>query len=323
VIVFAPFAARSPTALLIPWIAVAGACTSTPEHPANAHADASSAADAGSLPPEERWVKLTLPPIFDLQETADGGGDPVSIGDVEVCIAKSRPWAGLWGDFEKVDLPCVTSVAGANVEFARAPGLAELLVTASKPGYIPGLFAVTTGHFDHDTTRSLDPYCTGCRTALSLHRSDPPWPGLPDNAIPSPDAGLLSSSGFLLYGISTRPITGLAVSLDRPGADGPFYTLGGKYVPQSAGTPAAHAGETGATFANIPEGEYEVIFELSGATCKNGGSPLGSTFFGFSSTRENAVRAPVLAGCWTQSINALCQCNSGTTTNLDAGTCGP
>jgi hypothetical protein len=282
--------------------------------------------DASSAPldaPEgERKIQLTLWPFWEIPVTDAGVGTPLPLGGVEVCVAKKRPYLGKWKDFADVQGVCTTSVEKTAAETGKVvltdvPGPAELIITASKDGYRPVVFAVTTNERDLDITSSATARDT---FSQALIRSNTPWSRV-DRSV-AVDEGLGSLSFYPSVCITDCGfLGGVRVSLEPSGGNGPFYFLGGRWVPNALASvpgdlilPSSYAG---ATFVNLKEGEYRVTVSQPNAFCNvlgSGGSPL----WGFVSD-PGVIRAPVLLGHMTATIVAECNCKNSS----DRRTCAP
>jgi len=97
------------------------------------------------------------------------------------------------------------------------------------------------------------------------------------------------------------------VSLE-PEVGAPTFYRGGVAVPDASVTPEGQGSDARgwpfALFTNLPEGEYAVRSERDDRRCRALG---GWNWYAFSDSRENAIRAPVLAEHFTV-VAAFCEC---------------
>jgi hypothetical protein len=287
--------------------------------PSGSRSDAAVPTDAR----ENRLVRLTLQPIYDWQESETGYGDPVSIDGVRVCVARVRPWGGTWRDFRETAGPCTTSIANERVVLKGVPGVSELVVTASKEGYVPSAFAVTTDRWDLDTTVGGFP-----GPFLRIRRGDAPWASLPAREVISGAGGGVEVKAMVCRGLTCSFAGRARIAINPPVGEGPFYTVDGRLEPAATRTrgggtsPAPFvAGGQGASFANVPEGEYRLSVDLQGTSCRAWGWFSGDPVWGFSSRTVDVIGVPVLAGHLTPNIWAQCTCDWQSRLDRDAGTC--
>jgi hypothetical protein len=322
-------------AVLLALAATASGCAARSVEDAGkkGHPEAGPALDSSA--PEQRWIRLTLPAIYDRNEGPGGIGEIVPIAGVEVCVEQARPWGGKWDDFRDVDrarVPCQTSavgtaggvLAGERLVFPEVPAMAELIVTAKKDGYTPSVFAVTTGKWDHDTTASNP----SASKLLTVRRIDAPWGDLPVGAAPPPSKAILRVFAVTLEGIDPWPSTGAKVVIAGSEAHEVFYSAALRMIPGATSTPGVPFGvadldhsTSAATFTDLSPGEYVVTVEQPGAFFKVAGFGYGEAFHGFSPVGTGTLRVPVLGGHVTQAA-AICRCVTPGTADLHAGTCG-
>jgi len=334
-------------AVLLALAATAAGCATRSAEDAAKSGSPEAGRVSDSSPPEERWIPLTLPAIYDRHEGPAGFGDIVAIAGVKVCVEQARPRGGKWEDFATVDVakvPCVMSevetgsngvVTGKKLEFPEVPGMSELILTASKDGYIPSVFAVTTGQFPNDTTGSVPGGANG-QTGLGLRKRSAPWADLPTGLVPDIEGRGAIRVIVTLWEAQGAQLTaawaaaGATITLEPAGEElGPFYGAGGLFAsaagrtpssPHPQGAPYGDPVTSGATFVNVRAGEYSVHVEVPGASCRVSGV-YGDTFRGFGAVHGGTLRAPVLAGHLTQSMAALCRCDQAGSVDLDAGVC--
>jgi hypothetical protein len=200
--------------------------------------DASVARDGA---PEARRIRITLQPLYDWQEDQDGFGEAIPIGDAKVCVARARPWGGVWSDFVPVNGPCTTTMADQPIVLDGAPGVSELVVTAEKEGYWSSVFAVTTDLWDQDMTLRAPP-----GRGLRMRRRHAPWVNVPPGITVSPDLGAMNAGAFTCFG-DCRFAGGARMELADPSGDGPFYHINGKLDPNATSTSAGTRINAGAT----------------------------------------------------------------------------
>lgn len=286
-----------------------GAVTSDPRNDAGLLADASR---------ESRPVRLTLPPVSDWQESEAGYGEPLALDGVHVCVARARPSGKMaWTDFVEVDGPCTTSVAGENIVLDGVPGVSELIVTADRDGYLPSAFAVTTDRWDQDATRQAGP-------GIRMRKLEAPWASLPAGAVISADRGVVDVKATMCRGFTCSFAGGASIGIDPVVGSGPFYTVAGRLdtaASETRGGASSVLVAGGATFANLPEGEYRVTVHVPGASCRVNGWFWGDPIFGFGSSTEDSIGVPVLAGHLTPNIAALCTCGWQSSFDASSGTC--
>jgi hypothetical protein len=293
----------------------------------------SGAADAGAhdaFAPEERFVKLTFWPLYDWNEGPTGFGPIEPLGGARVCVDRLRPLGASWDAFVRVDeadIPCVTTVVEEKVVFEKVPAASELLLVATKEGYQPSVFPVATDSWDTDPTNVKNIF-TGApfyELGFRLVRAGPPRPGIEvtiDDALGTIDARV--------------GVGGVEAVLERRAGDGPYYGIGGVVDPSlqrfaPASIPPLVVGQVPnlvphASFVNVPEGEYELVYAREGLACQAAGFFNGEVVFGFPSGKPNTVSVPVLDGHLTPRIGQDCTCLSlfeAGFGNVDPQTCEP
>jgi hypothetical protein len=115
-------------------------------------------------------------------------------------------------------------------------------------------------------------------------------------------------------------IGGVEATLESSAGDGAFYGTGGvvdpallRFLPAPTPSPPQAVGKVPnvvrhATFVNVPEGEYELVYAREGVACRAPGWLNGDVVFGFPSEKLNTLRVPVLTGAFTPRIKLDCAC---------------
>jgi hypothetical protein len=262
--------------------------------------------DAGGT--EQRAVKLTLFPFWDVSEDANGFLPAAPLDGVKVCVDRVRrihPGGGMgkWADFVRTNGPCTTSVAGQNVVLDGVPPSSELVVTAEKDGYRPSVYAVTTGESAELNTMQ---YAQDADLhEMRLERADSPWTRSPTG---DKSLGDLSLYVNVCRGYDCRPFVPASIELLPEGAEGGVPQGSGPFIwNHGKSTPGGNASLT--TFVNLPDGEYSVVLRDPRVGCINGGLYWGEVYTGFAAPL-NEFRAPVLAGYSTPWIAAACSCKT-------------
>jgi hypothetical protein len=299
------------------------ACSSRVAEEKTRSSDAS--ATSFDAPPDVRTVTLTFWPFHELPMN-DAGFEAVRpLGGVTVCVAKRRPHGASFDAFVDTKGPCITTgnsadAAAGKVVLPGVPGTSELVITAAKEGYTPAAFAVTTDAWDMDVTA-----VTGMEDAgfFALTPSGDGSALVPDSVTQVPDLGSLTVSTYDIEASSgyfaAATLGDAVISIDPAKGDGPFYTLGGKWIPGSSktvagGIPTSSSGVfpsiisiiSGATFVNLPEGEYVVTVAQPNAFCGNPFGRASNAVYGYVAS-SGTLRAPVLAGHST-TVVAECGC---------------
>ena len=152
----------------------------------------------------------------------------------------------------------------------------------------------------------------------------------------SPDLGAMNAGALACSGNDCRFAGGARMELAEPRGDGPFYYIDGKLDPGATSTSAgrrikANASTfdaffvddgplTGASFVNVPEGEYQLNVTLPGAPCRVGGWDYGDPIWGFAS-KQGTIGVPILARHLTPWVFAVCRCEPPADMDIDAGAC--
>lgn len=267
-------------------------------------------------PPDSRVVTLTFWPFHEIPMDANGYGAPIPLGGVEVCVAKKRAYGASWEAFVDTTMPCVTTgespdAASEKVVLPGAPGMSELVVTAKKDGYQPRVIAVTTGAWDEDITAQTG---TADNFFFNLIRQGAAGALFPSTVPVASNLGTLvvfsvvvEAANGLFVGGTLGDVT---VSVDPSQGEGPFYFLGGKWIPGSTrtvpGLVTTPSALSGATMVNLPEGEYDVTVAQPAAFCGNPFGRSGNAAYGYAAS-SGTLRAPVRAGYATE-VSAECGC---------------
>jgi hypothetical protein len=270
-----------------------------------------------------------LYPFYEVPVSAKGWEQPVPLGGVKVCAVKRRPYKGKWNEFQDLHDLCATTgdapdAARGDVVLRGLPAMSELIVTARKAGFESVAYAVTTSEWDEDITAHIlakDP------EFFALMRDGSSESMLAPGVTQSPTLGSLVTYAVVnVAGRLPSFLGAVRVSLEpQPKPDGgPFYSLGGKWVPDSTATvPGALLSfpdtpdTPTALFANLEEDEYVVRFDQPNAFCSVLGDN-GEPVYGFAG-QGGTVRAPVLAGYRT-AIAVGCTCLHAST---DPKVCAP
>jgi hypothetical protein len=316
--------------------ALVAACSSPVSTVKTRPVDASAGNDA---PPDVRTVKVTFWPFWALPMNDGGFETPEPLGGVNVCVAKKRPYGAGFDAFVDVNGPCTTTIASATAKVVLGgvpgngvPGNSELVITASRDGYQPRAFAVTTGAWDLDVTavpETVDNYVfnlvpLGEGSSLFPHNVTEA-PGLGTLIVSSNDVEANNGS------FTGNSLGDAVVSVDPAKGNGPFYFYGGKWIPGSTKTVPGGVPNTGgmamnvsagAMFVNLPEGEYDVTVSQPNAFCGNPYGRATNAAYGYvallnDGAPRGTLRAPVLAG-YTTAVAAECGCLA----SHDSARCG-
>jgi hypothetical protein len=321
-------------------LVVSSGCASRTSESRNEGTDGGPNVEAGvssdGYAPEERHIALTLQPFYDTDDVLASSEDalPTPIGGVEVCVKSHRPHLGDWADFVELDLearPCETSTDTDDpITLEGVPPDSELLVTATKDGYWPGVVAAVTGQWATNATKFFPP-----TTLNRLVRRDSSWPGIGPEM--NEGSASIAIGVVALTGAVGALLGGARISLAPGPSSGPFYGDGMTFDPEANATipsalasagitgPATNPGGSGPVtlFQDVAPGEHVLRFEHALAHCRAWGSYGEHAVFGYPGHVLDELRVPALAGHVSAPVLAHCTCVEQDAGNFDLTTCEP